>query len=91
MAADIGDIHRKLHDGELINATEAILYAQHHSAELRRTVDSLRGIAAFAVADEREACAAKAREYAAHYPEGSDGRHTFILLAEWIENRANSA
>ncbi len=44
-----------------------------------------------AVSSERDACAAKAREYAAHYPEGSDGRNTFILLAEWIENRANSA
>jgi len=42
-------------------------------------------------AAEREACAAKAREYAAHHPQGSDGRNTFILLAEWIENRARGA
>lgn len=47
-------------------------------------VDYLRA----AVAAEREACASKAREFAGHYPEGSDGRNTFILLAEWIERRA---
>lgn len=41
-----------------------------------------------AATDEREACAAKAREYAAHYDAGSDGRNTLIMLAEWIENRA---
>lgn len=40
-----------------------------------------------AVKAEREACASKAREFAAHYDEGSDGRNTFIILAEWIENR----
>ncbi len=40
---------------------------------------------------EREVCATKAREYAAHYPQGSDGRNTFVLLAEWIENRAKGA
>lgn len=33
----------------------------------------------------REEAAAKAREYAGHYPQGSDGRNTFILLAEWLE------
>jgi hypothetical protein len=36
---------------------------------------------------EREAIAAEARRYASHYPQGSDGRNTFILLAEWIEAR----
>ena len=40
-----------------------------------------------AILAERDACASKAREYAGHYPEGSDGRNTFILLAEWIEQR----
>lgn len=49
-------------------------------------VDYLRA----AIAAEREACAAKAREFAGHYLEGSDGRNTFILLAEWIERRATS-
>lgn len=29
--------------------------------------------------------AAKAHEYAAHYPEASDGRNTFVIFAEWIE------
>jgi len=37
--------------------------------------------------EEREAIAAEARRYASFYPEGSDGRNTFILFAEWIENR----
>ncbi len=37
------------------------------------------------VAVERDRCANKAREFAAHYPEASDGRNTFIILAEWIE------
>ena len=40
-----------------------------------------------AAKDEREACANKAREFAGHYDQGSDGRNTFILLAEWIESR----
>jgi len=44
---------------------------------------------AAAVAAEREACAKMAREYARCYAEGSDGRNTFILLAEWIERRAS--
>lgn len=40
-----------------------------------------------AVAAERKACADKAREFADHYDQGSDGRNTLIMLAEWIENR----
>jgi hypothetical protein len=36
---------------------------------------------------EREAIANEARRYAGHYPQSSDGRNTFILLAEWIEAR----
>jgi hypothetical protein len=39
------------------------------------------------VRSERGVIAQKAREYADHYPIGSDGRNTFILLAEWIEAR----
>lgn len=31
--------------------------------------------------------AQKAREYAAHYPEASDGRNTFIIFAEWAEEQ----
>lgn len=41
-----------------------------------------------AVKAEREAFSAKAREFAANYPEASDGRNTFIILAEWIESRS---
>ena len=44
-----------------------------------------------AIKAERAACAAKAREFAALYDQGSDGRNTFILLAEWIESRASGA
>lgn len=41
--------------------------------------------------EERERCANKAREYAGHYPEGSDGRNTFVILADWIEQGAPAA
>lgn len=46
---------------------------------------------AAAVATERMECAAKARQFAACYPDSSDGRNTFILLAEWIERRGEAA
>lgn len=36
---------------------------------------------------DRKINADKAREFASHYPQGSDGRNTFIILAEWIESR----
>ena len=42
----------------------------------------------YLVARERDACAAKAREFAEHYEQGSDGRNTFVLLAQWIEARS---
>jgi hypothetical protein len=38
---------------------------------------------------EREMIANKAREWAAHYPEASDGRNTFVLFAEWVERGGN--
>lgn len=28
----------------------------------------------------------KAREYAEHYPQSSDGRNTFLIFAEWVES-----
>ena len=37
--------------------------------------------------NEREIIAIEARRYASHYPSGSDGRNTFVLLAEWVEGR----
>lgn len=43
-----------------------------------------------AVKAERDACAQMAREFASNYEQGSDGRNTFIILAEWIENRSRS-
>lgn len=39
------------------------------------------------VKSERNAIADEARRYAAFYPQSSDGKNTFILLAEWIEAR----
>lgn len=41
-----------------------------------------------AVRGERAAISARAREISGHYEVGSDGRNTFILLAEWIEGRS---
>jgi hypothetical protein len=41
-------------------------------------------------AKERERCANKARDFAAHYSAGTDGRNTFIILAEWIESGARA-
>lgn len=37
--------------------------------------------------NERDRIADKAREFAEHYPQGSDGRNTFIVFAEWVEAR----
>jgi len=45
-------------------------------------------IEAKALANEREEIASQARRYAGYYLEGSDGRNTFVMLAEWIEARA---
>ena len=45
------------------------------------------GVRAAALEDERKEIAEQARRYAGHYQEGSDGRNTFIMLAEWIEAR----
>jgi hypothetical protein len=47
-------------------------------------------IEAAVLANEREEIAGQARRYAGHYKEGSDGRNTFIMLAEWIEARADA-
>jgi D-alanyl-D-alanine dipeptidase len=44
-----------------------------------------------AVVMERDAIANKAREWAGHYSEGSDGRNTFVLFAEWVEQRGARA
>lgn len=44
------------------------------------------GVAALNV--ERETIAQKAREWAAHYSPSSDGRNTFVMFAEWVEERA---
>ncbi|UFX42014.1 hypothetical protein HAP47_0022240 [Bradyrhizobium sp. 41S5] len=41
-----------------------------------------------ALRDEQIAIAGKAREWAENYSQGSDGRNTFVLFAEWVERRA---
>lgn len=41
-------------------------------------------------AEERARSANKARDFAAHYSPGTDGRNTFIILAEWIESGARA-
>lgn len=40
-----------------------------------------------ALTSERTSIADEARRYASHYKPGSDGRNTFVMLAEWIETR----
>lgn len=39
------------------------------------------------VAAERRAISEETRRYASHYPQSSDGRNTFLLLADWIDDR----
>lgn len=41
-----------------------------------------------AIDQERQIIADEARRLAANYSDGSDGRNTFVMLAEWIESRA---
>ena len=48
----------------------------------------LAAVTPLILANERKEIAEQARRYAGHYKEGSDGRNTFIMLAEWIEARA---
>lgn len=52
---------------------------------LRSAADEIERLRA-----EPAAIASEARRYAAMYPQSSDGRNTFILLAEWIEARGRT-
>lgn len=54
--------------------------AESAEAEVARLREALEA--------ERTAIASKARFFADFYPTCSDGRNTFILFAEWIEDRA---
>ena len=47
----------------------------------------LTAVTPLILANERKEIAEQARRYAGHYKEGSDGRNTFVMLAEWIEAR----
>lgn len=38
------------------------------------------------MSEREKQIAAKAREWAKHYPQSSDGRNTFICFAEWVES-----
>ncbi len=51
-------------------------------------LDILYANMAEALLVERQAIASEARRYAEMYSESSDGRHTFLILADWIEARA---
>jgi hypothetical protein len=51
---------------------------------LRRYV---RAVEKAAVNAERDAIAEQTRLYASYYPQGSDSRNTFLILAHWIEAR----
>jgi len=59
------------------NAAEQRLTAVEHSVRVGADVDH-----------QRDFLAMEARRYASHYPEASDGRNTFIMFAEMIEDRA---
>ena len=48
-----------------------------------------KDVADAAVKAEREAIAAQTRQYASHYKQGSDGRNTFVILADWIDARGD--
>lgn len=90
----IDDIHAKLRADGLISATEAVIYAQHQLkplteelVELRRTVESLRGIAADAVKAEREACAKIADARAVDGGYGTWQAQEGKIIAHAIRNR----
>lgn len=40
------------------------------------------------VREEREAIENRLREVAAHYRPGTDGRNTFVMVADWVSARA---
>ncbi|HLP70433.1 MAG TPA: hypothetical protein VK181_23245 [Rhizobium sp.] len=71
--------------------------AEQHGTNVERAENQWRQWEARAtaaearLAEERDAIAAEARRYAGFYPEASDGRNTFILLAEWIEARGGGS
>ena len=57
--------------------------------ETRRVAQAvLAAVTPLILARERKEVSEQARRYAGHYQEGSDGRNTFVMLAEWIEARA---
>jgi hypothetical protein len=71
----------------LAAALEETGQARFGTRSIEWAADILEPMLAELLKVEREACAAKCREYADHYPPHSDGRNTFVLLAEWIDSR----
>ena len=63
---------------------EAASRISQQDAELEAAEANARALA-FAEVEQ------KAREWAEHYPQSSDGRNTFILFAEWAEGQASRA
>ena len=80
-AARVADDH-ELADGAYIAATSRQQGAAMTDDIIEAAVQQLR-----ALTNERKEIAEQARRYAGHYKEGSDGRNTFVMLAEWIEAR----
>lgn len=82
--SDINDLDAVVHELGIQDSTTTPAEAVR---ELNQEIVELHQRLASDITAEREAIANKAREFAVHYPEGSDGRNTFIILAEWIEAR----
>lgn len=51
-------------------------------AELAEAREALQDLALEVINTE-----AKAREFAEHYPQSSDGRNTFVIFADWIADQ----
>lgn len=57
-------------------------------ARARDVYRAMRSVAPLNKESAFKACAEKARQYAACYPLSSDGQNTFVMFAEWAEERA---
>lgn len=69
-------------------STEAEAMAGADRDHVKRILAALEAPDAGVAAELVEAIAAEARRYAGFYPQGSDGQNTFVMFAEWVEQRA---
>lgn len=78
-------------DTQLIAATpdlaSEVLRLREENARLREDSPFICG-ANDGYAAAMKQVAEESRRYASHYPQASDGRNTFVLLAEWAERAA---